>query len=183
MFLRVSVCPAGGWYPSMHCRWYPNMPCSRSLGGRYPSMPCRFPGPHPRGKLRGSGWGGSPGPHPRGKLRGIWLGGSSGPHPRGACSRRYLLWGARECLLQGRGYLLQGRCGDPRDGYCCERLRILLECILVPHLFITEIPQTFDNLTLEKREMRDILSHFRTQKQKRKENTRVTLFTYLHIRA
>ena len=54
-------------YPSMHYRWYPSMPCSRSPGGvlsqhalqvvsqhalqqvsgGYPSMPCRFPGPHP----------------------------------------------------------------------------------------------------------------------------------------
>ena len=42
----------GGCYPSMHCRWYPSMSCSRSWGG-YPSMPCRFPGPHPRGKFRG----------------------------------------------------------------------------------------------------------------------------------
>ena len=23
----------GGCYPSMHCRWYPSIPCSRSLGG------------------------------------------------------------------------------------------------------------------------------------------------------
>ena len=23
----------GGCYPSMHCRWYPSMPCSRSQGG------------------------------------------------------------------------------------------------------------------------------------------------------
>ena len=53
----------GGWYPSMHCRWYPSMPCSRSpVGGWYPSMPCRLPGPHPRGKLRGIRPGGSPGP-------------------------------------------------------------------------------------------------------------------------
>ena len=35
------------------CRWYPSMPCSRSLGGWYPSMPYSFPGPHPRGKFRG----------------------------------------------------------------------------------------------------------------------------------
>ena len=28
----------GVWYPSMHCRWYPIMPCSRSPGGS--------PGPH-----------------------------------------------------------------------------------------------------------------------------------------
>ena len=36
MFLQVCVCPrrGGGGYPSMDCRWYPSMPCSRSLGGR-----------------------------------------------------------------------------------------------------------------------------------------------------
>ena len=45
--LQVCVCPQGECYPSMHCRWYPSMPCSRSPGG-------------------------SPGPHPRGKWRGIW---------------------------------------------------------------------------------------------------------------
>ena len=33
MFLQVSLCPQGWWYPSMPCRWYPSMPCSRSLGG------------------------------------------------------------------------------------------------------------------------------------------------------
>ena len=54
MFLHVFVILFTGGYPSMHCRWYPDMPCSRSPGGGwYPSMPCRFPGPHPRGKLRG----------------------------------------------------------------------------------------------------------------------------------
>ena len=79
MFLHVSVIlfKGGGCYPSMHCRWYPSMPCSRS-GGWYPSMPCRSPGPHPGGKVEGSGLGGlqahtwgvsrptpgvSPGPH------------------------------------------------------------------------------------------------------------------------
>ena len=59
------------------------MPCTRSPGGWYPSMPCRFPGPHPRGSLGPSSWGGgcgeSPGPQPRGKLRGIW----SKPTPKG----------------------------------------------------------------------------------------------------
>ena len=31
----LSFCPqgGGGCYPSMHCRWYPSMPCSRSPGG------------------------------------------------------------------------------------------------------------------------------------------------------
>ena len=35
MFLYVSVILSGGGrgYPSMHCRWYPSMPCSRSPGG------------------------------------------------------------------------------------------------------------------------------------------------------
>ena len=67
MFLHVSVCPQGRWYPSMQCRWYP-------------SIPCRSPDPHPGGKLRGLAWG-SPGPHPG------W-GVSSGPHPGGipACA-------------------------------------------------------------------------------------------------
>ena len=87
----------GGWglggYPSMHYRWYPSIPCSKSPGGYlsmpcrwYPSMPCRSrrgggsPGPHPGGKLRGlaRGVGESPGPH---------LGGFSRPTPRGAFSR------------------------------------------------------------------------------------------------
>ena len=85
IFLHLSVILfTGGCYPSMHCRWYPSMHCSRSGGGLwYPSMPCRFPGPHPRGKLRGVRPGGSPGPHPRGKSRGSGLGGSPGPCPRG----------------------------------------------------------------------------------------------------
>ena len=35
MFLLVSVIlyTRGVCYPSMHCRWYPSMPCSRSPGG------------------------------------------------------------------------------------------------------------------------------------------------------
>ena len=34
MFLHVCVILfTGGCYPSMHCRWYPSMPCSRSQGG------------------------------------------------------------------------------------------------------------------------------------------------------
>ena len=32
MFLHVSVILfTGGCYPSMHCRWYPSMPCSRGV--------------------------------------------------------------------------------------------------------------------------------------------------------
>ena len=69
---RILSTGGGGCYPSMHCRWYPSMPCSRSPGGWYPSMPCRIPDPHLRGKFRGVWLGGSPGHHPRGKLKGIW---------------------------------------------------------------------------------------------------------------
>ena len=38
MFLHVcdSVHKGGGCYPSMHCRWYPSMPCSRSPGRGVP---------------------------------------------------------------------------------------------------------------------------------------------------
>ena len=69
-----SFCSQGvGWgYPSMHCRWYPSMPC-RSPGGS--------PGPHPGGKLRGLARGVSR-LTPRGKLRGLALG-VSRPHPGG----------------------------------------------------------------------------------------------------
>ena len=35
IFLHLSVILfTGGCYPSMHCRWYPSMPCSRSWGDR-----------------------------------------------------------------------------------------------------------------------------------------------------
>ena len=79
MFLHLSVCPGG--YPSMHCRWYPSMPCSRS-GGGYTSMPCRFPGPHPWGKLRRIWPGWVSRPTPKGEVERIWPGwGSPGPYP------------------------------------------------------------------------------------------------------
>ena len=87
-----SVRGWGGCYSSMHCRWYPSMPCSRSPGGWYPSMPCRFPGPHPGGKLRGIWVGGVSRPTPKGEVEGdlargclqahTW-GGSPGPLPGG----------------------------------------------------------------------------------------------------
>ena len=31
-----EFCSVGRCYPSMHCRWYPSMPCSRSPGGSAP---------------------------------------------------------------------------------------------------------------------------------------------------
>ena len=56
----LSTGGGGWWYPSMHRRWYPNMPCNRSPGG----------GSAPRGGLL-------PG--------GLLLGGSA---PRGGCLLR-----------------------------------------------------------------------------------------------
>ena len=54
MFLHVCVILfTGGWcYPSMHCRWYPSMPCSRSPG----RGACSWGGSAPKG---GSAPGGS----------------------------------------------------------------------------------------------------------------------------
>ena len=92
VFTHVWHSVQGGSYPSMHCRWYPSMPCSRSLGGGwYPSMPCKFPGPHPWGKLRGlAGVGGLQAQTWGGLQVHTWVvswptpgGGSPGPHPRG----------------------------------------------------------------------------------------------------
>ena len=57
MFLQVFVCAQGeGRYPSMHCRWYPSMPCSRSLGS-IPAFLAGFQAHTQGGSLGGSGWG------------------------------------------------------------------------------------------------------------------------------
>ena len=94
---------SGGWgvcYPSMHCRWYPSMPCSRSWGGLQA---------HSQG---GSGGGSGLGPQPRGKLRGIWSregtcsGGDAWSRGGGAC------FGGDAC---SGGCLVE----TPPDGYCC----------------------------------------------------------------
>ena len=45
----------GGCYPSMHCRWYPSMPCSRSLGGLVPGGACSGGGGLLWGGLLGGG--------------------------------------------------------------------------------------------------------------------------------
>ena len=129
---KGEFCPQGGCYPSMHCRWYPSMSCSRFSWWRvwYPSMDCMFPGPHPRGKFGGSGWGVSPGhtqggsrvgsgpgPQPRGKLRGIW---SEGSAPWCVCSRGVAcskgVSASRGVPALGgacSGGACSGRCGDP----------------------------------------------------------------------
>ena len=117
-YVFTHVClSTGGCYPSMHCRWHPSMPCSRSRGGGVSQHALQvFRPTHPGGKLRGIWPGGSPGPHP---------GGFPGPHLGGNCSRG---WG----LCSGGGV------PAPRENV--ENLAwrlllwavcILLECILV----------------------------------------------------
>ena len=97
MFLQMSVCLQGGWYPSMPCRWYPSMPCSRSpgrgvvsqhalqqvsrQGGVVSQHALQVSSPYPRGKFRGI-WprGGGLQAHTQG---GSWGRSGPGPQPRG----------------------------------------------------------------------------------------------------
>ena len=71
-------CSQRGWYPSIHCRWYLSMPCSRSPGGGEEWYPSMLAGGIPA--CLGSG--GSPGAHPRGVSRPT-TGGVSRPTPGG----------------------------------------------------------------------------------------------------
>ena len=102
-----SVCQEfcwGGGYPSMHCRWYPNMPCSRSPGGRRGISACLagFQA-HTQG---GSGRRRVSRTTPKGEVEGD--------------------------LARGWGYILWGGvCRDPPWWLLLRAVRILLECILV----------------------------------------------------
>ena len=64
----IPACIAGG------------IPACLAAGGWYPSIPCRFPGPHPGGKLRGLAWGGVSRPTPEGGVSRPTWGRSPGPH-------------------------------------------------------------------------------------------------------
>ena len=109
-YVKNSVGGGWGWwwYLSMHCRWYP-------------SMPCRSPGPHPGGKLKGLAWGDLQAhtwegslqtPSPDGESPGPHLGGSPSPHPGGS----------QHALRQ-----------TPSRRLLLRAVSILLECILVKH--------------------------------------------------
>ena len=85
----------GGGYPSIHCRWYPSMPCSK--GVCYPSMPCS----------RGGAWSGE-GLLPGGGLLlgGVYSQGGSAGGGRGCLVETspglLLLWAVHillECIL------------------------------------------------------------------------------------
>ena len=127
-FLHVSVCPQGGGYPSMPCRWYPMHALQISKGVSRPT---------PRGKFRGLAGGGgrSPGPHPGGSP-GSHPRGSPGSHPRGSPGPH--LGG---CVSQ---HALRQTPPPPMDGYCRGQyassrnaflLRLYLFNVFVHHLF------------------------------------------------
>ena len=106
----LSTAGVGGWgwgwgaIPACIAGGIPACLAAGVQGEWYPSMPCRFPGPHPRGKLRG-----------------IW----SRPTPKGpggVCS-------GGGCLHQG--VPARGGGGDPPWQLLLRAVRILLECILV----------------------------------------------------
>ena len=123
--LQVCVWTQGvgrGCYPSMHCRWYPSMPCNRSWWGlqAHTQGGCgggSGPGPQPRGSWGGSG----PGPHPRGKLREICPGGLV-PSLGGCLVPGALVLGgawSKWCLVE-----------MPLDGYCCGQYASYLNAFL-----------------------------------------------------
>ena len=148
MFLQLSVCSQGGWgggaIPACIAGGIPACLAAGLQVGWYPSMPYRFPGPHPRGKFRGSGQGGLQAHTWGGEGEGDLVqahtqGGSWGGSGWGcACLGGCLLWG---CLLWGvsapgvsalGGAWSRGEgCGDPPWWLLLRAVRILLECILV----------------------------------------------------
>ena len=120
IFSQASVIlfTKGGCYPSMHCRWYPSMPCSRAggipaclaagWGGGIPACLADFQAHTQGGSLRGS----DPGPQSRRKLRGIW----SRPTPKGEVEGDLAKGGGGAC---SGGVCSGGGLRSPRDGCCC----------------------------------------------------------------
>ena len=113
MFLHVSVIlfTGGGYYPSMHCRWYRSMPCS----GGVCSQGCLLPG----------GWGCL--------LWGVCSGGCvcllGGVCSQGVCSRGVPAPGVGGACSRA---LLLGVENPPGSRRLLLRtVRILLKCILV----------------------------------------------------
>ena len=137
MFSHVSVCPPGGWYPS---------------------MPCRFPGRHPVGEVEGSGqvggglqahtqgisWGvwpsggGSPGSHPRDKLRGLAWGGISRPTPRGISRST-----PRGCIPACT------EADPPTNSYCCGRYASYWNAFLSSFFLFIFTAQLWDKIILD----------------------------------
>ena len=111
---HLWFCSRGVWYPSMHHRWYPSMPCSRSPGVVVLQHALQVSRPTPGVKLRGSGLGvlqartqqGSWGVWPRGSpAPGVFRpipGGSPGPHPGWGWGYPSMHWGRH-----------------PPHSYCC----------------------------------------------------------------
>ena len=119
MFPHMSVIlfmGGGWWYPSIHCRWYPSMPCSRSQGvvSQHALQVSR---PISRGEVEGIWPGGVSRPTPKGEVEGIWPGGVSRPTPKGEVEgdlargglQAHTWWGSIPACTEA----------DPPDGYYC----------------------------------------------------------------
>ena len=104
----------GWWYASMHCRWYPSMPCSRSPRGVVSQHALQVSRPTPRREVEGSGLGkGVSRPTPREGSWEVWPGGGGVSRP----------------TLRGYPSMRWGR-------HPLRTVRILLECILVSLTFV-----------------------------------------------
>ena len=137
---------AGGCYPSMHCRWYPTMPCSRgvllrggsALGGSAPGGFLLLWGSAPGGVAFCYGlllWPSGLVPSVEGDLL-VWSPGGGGRRP------------AHQKATTEKG--VPG--GDPPRWLLLRAVCILLECILVKPerriKFIVNVTQTVNNTEL-----------------------------------
>ena len=104
----LSFCQQGGGYPSINCRWYPSMPCSRSWGVSRSTPKGEVEGDLVQAQSQGRSWG-----------RSVWglaaLGGL--PALGGTCCRGVPA--------------LRGVWRPPPWQLLLWAVRILLECILV----------------------------------------------------
>ena len=157
IFLHVSVIlftVGGGGYPSMHCRWYPSMPC-RSRGGVLSQHALQVSRPTPMREVEGSGQGGLQA-HTQGGSWGDWPGGSPGPHPGKGVSRP-TPGGSPGPHLGGSPGPHPGGCihacteADLPDGYCWggthptgmhSCLSVILMTIKRTHLITVKIMDT-----------------------------------------
>ena len=94
-------------------------------GGWYPSMPCRFPGPQPRGKLRGI-WSR---PTAKGEVEGDLVQAHTQGGVEGDLARGSALGG----VCSGRGV------ETPHDGHCCGRYALYWNAFLFLGTFLMTI--------------------------------------------
>ena len=126
LFLQVCLSTGGCAIPACIAGGIPACLAAGLHGGCVvPACLAGFQAHTQGGSLGGSGQregvGGSPGPHPRGKLRGIW----SSPTPKGEVEGDLV------------GVPTLGEVWDPPWQLLLWAVCILLECILVSWLFLT----------------------------------------------